>query len=62
LVIEIDGDVHLAKEQKEYDEFRTFELEEQEIKVIRFTNEEVLNDIDNVVKKIEKEINLPNLP
>jgi very-short-patch-repair endonuclease len=51
LVIEIDGDIH--KEQIEYDDGREAEIEKYNIKVIRFTNDEVNNDIDLVVQKIK---------
>lgn len=54
LVIEVDGKYHLEKEQQEADEMRTQILEDLGFKVIRFTNEEVLGDIDGVVEKIEK--------
>ncbi|ADQ78773.1 hypothetical protein Palpr_0617 [Paludibacter propionicigenes WB4] len=52
LVVEVDGEIHLS--QKEYDEGRTAELERFGITVIRFTNEEVLNDIDKVVEEIKE--------
>jgi len=51
LVIEVDGDIH--EKQKEYDEGRTFELEHFGIKLIRFTNDEIFRDIDEVVRKIK---------
>jgi very-short-patch-repair endonuclease len=53
LVIEIDGGIHRSKEQKEYDIGREAELERFDIRVIRFTNEEVENDIEQVRNKIE---------
>lgn len=52
LVVEVDGEIHLS--QKEYDEGRTAELERFGITVIRFSNEEVLNDIDKVVEEIKE--------
>ena len=54
LVVEVDGEIHLS--QKEYDDGRTAELERWDLTVIRFTNEEVLNDIERVVEKIKKYI------
>ena len=51
LVIELDGEVH--KYQAEYDNGRTAEMEQYDIQVIRFKNEEITNDIENVIKKIE---------
>ncbi|WP_233376091.1 endonuclease domain-containing protein [Maribellus sp. CM-23] len=50
LVIELDGKIHKA--QKEYDEGRTAEMERFDIQVIRFRNEEIENDIENVINKI----------
>ena len=53
LVIEIDVGIHRSKEQKEYDIGREVELERFDISVIRFTNDEVENDIELVRSKIE---------
>lgn len=54
LIIEIDGKYHETKEQKEKDEYRTKLLQEYGLKVIRFTNEEVLYKKDLVLNTIEK--------
>jgi len=54
LIIEVDGKIH--KYQKEQDEQRTFDLNEKGYKVIRFTNEEVLHEINSVLDKIKREI------
>ena len=56
LVVEIDGGYHFGKEQQLIDEGRTEWLNELGIKVIRFTNEEVLNDIEKVLLKIVEEL------
>ena len=50
LIIELDGSQHL--EQHEYDEERTKYLETQGYKVIRFWNNQVMNDIDGVIHAI----------
>jgi very-short-patch-repair endonuclease len=50
IIIELDGSQHL--EQEEYDEERTKYLEAQGYKVIRFWNNQVMNDIDGVIKEI----------
>ncbi|WP_281297624.1 leucine--tRNA ligase [Flavobacterium limnophilum] len=61
LIIEVDGGYHETKEQIELDEQRTLELEQKHLyKVIRFTNEEVLNDIKSVLSKIKEELSLRN--
>ncbi len=56
LVIEIDGDYHTDAEQMKYDRFRSNELEEFEIKVIRFSNKQVLNDVEFVLEQLKDEI------
>src|SRR5258705_6487273 len=57
LVIEVDGGIHL--EQKEYDETRTAILAKADYRLIRFTNDEVINKIDWVCDEIKKALNLP---
>jgi len=54
LVIEIDGEIHY--QQGEYDDGRSAEMEKYYIKVIRFTNSEVENNIDDVLKVIKNEV------
>ena len=61
LVIEIDGGYHQLPEQYEYDKNRDYELEELGLKVLRFTNEQVFFNIENVIKDIEKEL-IPPTP
>jgi very-short-patch-repair endonuclease len=56
LVIEIDGEIHNSKSQKEYDSERCQVLKNWGIEVIRFTNYEVLNKFDLVQNKIIKEV------
>jgi very-short-patch-repair endonuclease len=51
LIIELDGSQHL--EQAEYDAERTKFLEAQGYKVIRFWNNEVMNDINGVIWNIQ---------
>ncbi|MBL0129178.1 MAG: leucine--tRNA ligase [Flavobacteriales bacterium] len=55
LVIEVDGDIHDL--QTEEDALRTLRLGEEGFKVIRFRNEEVLNDPQEVKRKIIEELN-----
>lgn len=52
LIIEVDGGYHNTLEQREADELRTQILNEIGFKVIRFTNEEVINNTENTLKKI----------
>ena len=52
LLIKIDGETHLATEQMEYDQARTEYLEELGYKVIRFTNNDVRYNINEVISEI----------
>jgi ATP-dependent DNA helicase RecG len=52
LIIEVDGGYHNTLEQREADELRTQILNEIGFKVIRFTNEQVVGDIDNVINRV----------
>ena len=54
LVIELDGSQHL--EQEEYDRERTLYLESQGYRVIRFWNDQVMNDMEGVIKVIVYEL------
>ena len=54
LAIELDGESHLLKNQKLYDKERTRYLNGNNIKVMRFWNDEIINNIDNVILKITK--------
>jgi very-short-patch-repair endonuclease len=51
LVIEVDGEIH--QYQVEEDEIRQEYLESLELKVLRFPNNTVLNNIEEVIRKIE---------
>jgi len=51
LIIEIDGPIH--NNQKEYDVYRQQVIESSGFTVIRFTNDEVNNQIIQVCRKIE---------
>lgn len=54
LIIEIDGGYHQLPKQQVSDEQRQEWLEAQGYTVIRFTNEEVISDIDNILETTEK--------
>ena len=49
LVIEIDGDTHYEEDAEKYDRNRTVFLESQNLEVIRFTNPDVMNNIEGVM-------------
>src|SRR5690606_17984414 len=56
LVVEVDGGYHNDPEVIEADKLRTELLEEFGYKVIRFTNEQVIGDTENVLQSILKEL------
>ncbi|AVR45493.1 methionine synthase [Christiangramia fulva] len=56
LIIEVDGLIHQLPENKKSDEERTEWLKSQEFRVIRFSNEAVLNETEKVLKKILAEL------
>ena len=56
LVIELDGLIHNLPEVKEKDDAKNFEIERLEITLLRFTNKEIENDIENVLLKIKEEL------
>ncbi len=62
LIIEIDGLIHQLPDVKENDEYRTNWLEEHGYHVIRFTNNEIKADIDNVLLKIKQKLELLSEP
>ena len=53
LIIEVDGITHLDEEVAEKDEIRQKALEEIGFTVLRFNDDEVLNDIRNVERVLD---------
>jgi very-short-patch-repair endonuclease len=58
LVVEVDGSQHLSDETIEYDGTRDEYLSGLGLRVLRFTNSDVLTNIDGVVENIGKKIPL----
>jgi very-short-patch-repair endonuclease len=54
LVIEVDGGIHDLQENKEYDIQRTTEIENWDIHIVRFSNEQVLSDLKAVTNQLIK--------
>lgn len=54
IVIEIDGDSHDSKDGIEYDKERTSILEGYGLRIFRFRNEDILNNFQDVCKKISE--------
>ena len=52
LIIELDGEVHNTKDQQEKDKLRDLNLTEMDFKVLRFTNDRVLYNIEQVKNTI----------
>ena len=56
LIIEVDGGYHFIDAQVEEDRIRTVLIEQMGFSILRFTNEEVLNEIENVMARIKEKI------
>lgn len=56
LAIEIDGDSHFNKKAIEYDQIRQDRIEKLGIKFLRFTNNEVIQNINGVLGEIIKNL------
>ncbi|MCH7650819.1 MAG: endonuclease domain-containing protein [Nitrospinae bacterium] len=54
LVIEIDGDTHGDEDAQKKDQFRTEFLESKGLRVVRFTNPDVVNNIEGVMEGLEQ--------
>jgi very-short-patch-repair endonuclease len=61
LVVEVDGPVHLSPERQNADRVKNEYLDFAGMKVVRIQNEEVLGDLEGVLKKIGKAMFLPPL-
>jgi guanylate kinase len=56
LIVEVDGGYHFIGDQQVSDEERTRYLNQYGFEVIRFTNDEILNNIDGVINQIKDAI------
>ena len=59
LIVEVDGLIHQLPENKISDVERAAWLESEGYKVVRFTNNEVLGDLESVLEKIHKQLVAP---
>ena len=57
LIIEVDGKYHNTHQQQETDYIRDSILNQAGYTILRFTNEEVIGDIDNVIHRIKAAMN-----
>ena len=62
LVIEIDGGEHYSDEKSKSDEDRDKYMEKNGLKVLRYSNLEVLQNIEAVLEHIYNNINPPKSP
>lgn len=60
LIIEVDGGYHSEVEQHSFDALRTEWLNEHGFTMLRFSNEEVLEQIDTVKSRIEEVLGTPS--
>ena len=59
LTIEIDGGYHNDEEQAEYDRLRTLAIQKLGFRELRFSNEQLLGNIDGVITKIKEALVAP---
>lgn len=59
LIIEVDGSIHQLPENQSSDAERTKWLLSEGYRIIRFTNDQVLFDLENVIKKIKANLEAP---
>ena len=52
IVVELDGEVHEGEQQQAYDQDRDAHLQGHHYVVLRFSNQQVFDDLDSVLKKI----------
>ena len=57
LVVEIDGSIHNTEDVRENDKVREEDISSFGIKVARFNNDEIKNDVESVVEKIKGVVN-----
>jgi very-short-patch-repair endonuclease len=54
LAVEIDGEIHLKNEVIEYDDGRSHDIEKFDVKILRFSNNEVFTNLNRVIEEIFK--------
>ena len=56
LIIEVDGEYHFTEQQQQEDANRTERLHANGYRIIRFRNDEILNNLDIVIEKIKERL------
>ena len=59
LIIEIGGSIHDVDKVRSNNIIRQKDLEDLGLKVLRFTTKEITNDLESVLKRIEKSLSNP---
>jgi very-short-patch-repair endonuclease len=54
LIIEIDGGSHFSSDGQEYDKERDAFLQSKGLTILRFTNRQIMNEMDNVLSELLK--------
>ncbi len=62
LGVEADGGQHYDEDGKQKDEIRTEELSNFGIKILRFSDYEILNNIEGIIEIIQEEIQKLTIP
>ena len=62
LIIEVDGDIHDSEQAIQYDDGRTAELEKYGLSIIRFTNDQGLNEKEKIALQIQNFISTLTSP
>ncbi|MEK6726880.1 MAG: endonuclease domain-containing protein [Deltaproteobacteria bacterium] len=62
LAVELDGGQHAEEENKEYDAVRTSYLKEMGIEVLRFWNNEVIQNVEGALSEISRKSNSSQPP
>ena len=62
LVVEVDGSQHQDQINSQNDAVRNESLKSQGLRVLRFTNQQVLDDLDSVLWVVEEELKSPCPP
>ena len=57
LIIELDGSYHISSGQRLYDEFRDEEMNQFGLTVLRFTDNQILSDMEGVIYEISQYTN-----
>ena len=60
LIVEVDGETHASRDV--YDRQRSIHLQERGYEILRFTNSDVMTNLDGVLLTIQRVLQTPPLP